>query len=295
MVANGIGRSIVAFTTANIAALAPSTSVSVAAQVRKYAFRCSSDRQACRSSQRECRHAPTLAPGSVSRHSGISSLNHEGNSRERSVLNLARPLEIARRRDDEGVIGGERALQNVDGVREWLPCARRVVAGESRRSECREALRRQVVPLAQELAAHRERFSEPRFSLGKVAAAGAPVVPARAASRRPPRATCRTPLAADPVPRAAAARLHRTVRARPGPPSCLRMSAPVGCVAPTRRCQRSSASRKIPSGSSGIAAFAMGASQISQRAEGVQMIRPLRSGPRLEDGLESRFRRVVTT
>ena len=50
LVANGIGRSIVALTTANIAALAPSTSVSVAAQVKKYALRCSSERQACRSS-----------------------------------------------------------------------------------------------------------------------------------------------------------------------------------------------------------------------------------------------------
>ncbi len=39
LVANGIGRSSVAFTTANIAALAPSTSASVAAQVKKYALR----------------------------------------------------------------------------------------------------------------------------------------------------------------------------------------------------------------------------------------------------------------
>ena len=42
-------------------ALAPSTSVNVPAQVRKYALRCSNDRQACRNFFRECRHDPTVA------------------------------------------------------------------------------------------------------------------------------------------------------------------------------------------------------------------------------------------
>src|SRR4029453_798852 len=53
---------------------------------------------------------------------------------------------------------------------EQLPCAGRVVAGESCCSKCCEAPRRQVVLLAQELTTHRDRFTEPRFSLDEITA-----------------------------------------------------------------------------------------------------------------------------
>src|SRR6185436_20879892 len=62
-VANGIGRSIVALTTANIAALAPSTSVRVPAQARKYALRWSNERQAWRSSRANVSMTTTVSPG----------------------------------------------------------------------------------------------------------------------------------------------------------------------------------------------------------------------------------------
>ena len=48
-------------------------------------------------------------------------------------------------------------------------------------------------------------------------------------------------------------------------------------------------------GSSRIAALAIDAPQTGQCDQGVRMIRPLRSGPRIEDGSQSRFRRVETT
>ena len=68
-----------------------------------------------------------------------------------ALSNLARPLEIARRREYERVAVGERASQNDVGVLELLPCVGQVVAGESRRSKCREGLPREEVLLAKDL------------------------------------------------------------------------------------------------------------------------------------------------
>jgi hypothetical protein len=81
----------------------------------------------------------------------IPSLAHNGILGEHfaRLSTLARPLEIARSGEDDGVGDGERASQNDDSVFEQLPCAGRVVAGESRRAECREGLRRQHVLLAE--------------------------------------------------------------------------------------------------------------------------------------------------
>jgi hypothetical protein len=65
--------------------------------------------------------------------------------------------------------GRERASQNGDTVIEQWPRRRRGVAGKSHRSKCSEALRREDVLLAKQLAAHGERVAQPRFGFNKVA------------------------------------------------------------------------------------------------------------------------------